>query len=739
MLKPGTVFDERFVIDSFLGVGGQGEVYKAKDQTLNRDVALKLMRASVVLSDKDRARFYREAQIIGQLQHQYILRCYHVGLAAETVYCCLEFADAPELASILASQTLAWTRSVQICAQVCEGMTYAHSKGVLHRDLTPNNILVFQDRVKIIDFGLAACSSAQQSLTDDGHILGTPHYISPEQWQGAAADERSDIYALGCILYHCLAGEVPFSGSTALAIGAEHVRSTFPPLKLPNVPGAVQQTLNVILQRALHKSRDKRYHRMSQFLTDLNKLQNQQTPVSVKPIRSQAMVAGSIIIAVALPAIVIATMKNPIVKSSSMTSGKIKQSDSQNSLTASDVRQTGLPLQDPLLYARDAAACDSRGDRQGAERSAVRSLNMLATAFPQTGRYSEEPSSAALESLRILKTCRLLSPQCIVAALPLAGRNGLSNEVRSLAMLAIQHEGNLEVEHSAYERIANAFSKDKPLTDKLFRRYAAAASSIGPEDPRFGAACVTAAELARINGDNITEFKFNSRLDPTNSHAELYKNYVQVAQFRLGQAALSLGKATQAESHFRKAASANLDIPAPSVHAAVIQLRRAECLRLMGKKDEAIAIVDHLLAKNMCNTNEKKYAIRLLLALKPNAAFILIGQNMDDDVFAALGEEVEHQFRAKHYRQAIEIATIVAALAATTTSSQQNQIQARIFMCQALMLLGEKEEGTKVTRNLLNEIQTGYKLVPVDFRRERFRFTAGLIGGPGNAQTVSFW
>lgn len=290
LLAVGTVFDGRYVIDSYVGVGGQAHVYKACDQRLQRVVALKLLRPDITLKTEDLGRFYREAKVICQLDHPSILRCYHMGVARKQIYICLEYLEAPDLARALISEKLPWRRALEVCGQICEGMAFAHGKGVLHRDLTPRNILLFEDRVKIIDFGLAAVSAmADQKLTPTGNAVGTPHYISPEVWRGKPADARSEVYAVGCVLYQCLTGEVPFSGSTDLAIGYEHDNRSIPTVELEGVAPESVRGLNAVLRKALAKDPRNRYQSMQELRDDIYELQNDRAPHAVAPARSRAV------------------------------------------------------------------------------------------------------------------------------------------------------------------------------------------------------------------------------------------------------------------------------------------------------------------------------------------------------------------------------------------------------------------------------------------------------------------
>ena len=246
----------RYEVLERLGKGAFGEVYKAHDTLLNRVVAVKRIRMDQ-LTDSDhadelRARFLREAQVSAQLQHPGIVAVYDIISLQDTSYIIMEFVEGKTLAQTLASKKrLRLSEAVHLLSQIADALHYAHQQKVVHRDVKPANILVTPAGVaKIADFGIAK-AEATADLTAAGAILGTPDYMSPEQARGSAADGRSDLFSLGCILYECLAGKTPFAagnltGVLLRIIHEEPVPIDFDARKLP-------RELQPVLEQALSK------------------------------------------------------------------------------------------------------------------------------------------------------------------------------------------------------------------------------------------------------------------------------------------------------------------------------------------------------------------------------------------------------------------------------------------------------------------------------------------------------
>src|SRR5437660_1205100 len=227
-LGPGTRLGP-YEIVSALGAGGMGEVYRARDTKLGRDVALKVIPDTFALDPDRRARFQREAQVLASLNHPHIAAIYGLEDSGETHALVLELVEGETLADRIARGAILLDEALPIARQICEALDAAHEQGIVHRDLKPANIKVTPDGVvKVLDFGLAKLAERSGAPTSDlslsptitspammtgvGMLLGTAAYMSPEQAKGRPADKRSDIWAFGCVLYEMLTGKRAFGG-----------------------------------------------------------------------------------------------------------------------------------------------------------------------------------------------------------------------------------------------------------------------------------------------------------------------------------------------------------------------------------------------------------------------------------------------------------------------------------------------------------------------------------------------
>lgn len=262
-LAPGTRLGH-YEITSQLGVGGMGEVYSAQDLLLGRKVAIKILGERTADDTHALRRFENEARAVATLSHPNILVIHDFGVENGLSYAVMELLDGETLRSRIARSPLSWQKAVEIAISIAEGLAAAHSKGLIHRDLKPENIFLTSDgQVKILDFGLARLKPqvtekdlreavTVSKLTESGVILGTVPYLSPEQVRGETADERSDIFSFGCVLYEMIAGSRPFSGTTPSETMAAILRDD--PPSLAEAP----LELNRILDHCLQKKREAR-------------------------------------------------------------------------------------------------------------------------------------------------------------------------------------------------------------------------------------------------------------------------------------------------------------------------------------------------------------------------------------------------------------------------------------------------------------------------------------------------
>src|SRR5262245_14729436 len=202
-----------------VGRGGMGMIYKAHDPMLDRLVALKVISSEIEVTDELRARFYREAQACARLSHPNIVTVYDMGEDAGRLFIVMEFLEGEELRqSINQRKSMALEDKLSVMLQVCDGLHYAHLKGIVHRDVKPGNVFVLRSgQVKILDFGIAQIANTDRGLTRTGLIMGTLRYIAPEQVRGRA-DHRSDIFSVGAVFYELLSFRPPFTGEDPMRL-----------------------------------------------------------------------------------------------------------------------------------------------------------------------------------------------------------------------------------------------------------------------------------------------------------------------------------------------------------------------------------------------------------------------------------------------------------------------------------------------------------------------------------------
>lgn len=271
-------FGGRYEIIERIGSGGMAIVYKAKDALLNRIVTIKVLREQFVADEDFVRRFRREAQSAASLSHPNIVSIYDVGKDGETEYIVMEYIEGKNLKELIRDYApISSEQTLNLGIQIAEAIRHAHEHHIIHRDIKPHNILVTSDgRVKVTDFGIARAVSAA-TMTHTGDIVGSVHYLSPEQAKGIQTNEQSDVYSLGIILYELLTGKVPYDGETPIAIALKHLQEeAVPPTKLNP---RVSQALENLVLRAIAKSPEQRYATAKDLLQDLRNVQAGQ-PVS---------------------------------------------------------------------------------------------------------------------------------------------------------------------------------------------------------------------------------------------------------------------------------------------------------------------------------------------------------------------------------------------------------------------------------------------------------------------------
>ena len=273
----GTLLDGKYRIDSFLSAGGMGSVYRALHVMLDKTIAVKVIRNELVTSDEVVARFQREARAASNLHHPNIVSVYDLGQTSDgTLYIAMEFIDGPSLKEVIRRNgPLTPWESIDILRQVASALSSAHQKQIVHRDLKSDNLMLQSEGgrkiVKLVDFGIAKTFDETTQLTAAGYLLGTPHYMSPEQAAGKPVDHRADLYSLGVIFYEMITGEVPF-GDGALTSVLVRLATEVPPAPSARRPDArVSPALDAVAMRCLEKDPDRRFQSADEFADALER------------------------------------------------------------------------------------------------------------------------------------------------------------------------------------------------------------------------------------------------------------------------------------------------------------------------------------------------------------------------------------------------------------------------------------------------------------------------------------
>lgn len=266
----GRLLDGRYEILEEIGRGGMAVVYRARCHRLNRYVAVKILKEELSRDEDFRRRFYAESQAVAMLSHPNIVAVYDVNHSNDIDYIVMELIDGLTLKQYMQQRgALSWREALHFATQIAKALEHAHSRGIIHRDIKPHNIMILKDgSVKVADFGIARLNSSQNTLTREA--LGSVHYISPEQAKGAQVDARSDLYSLGVVMYEMLTGKPPYDGESPVAIAIQHINATpVPPRQLnPSIPLGLQQ----ITLHAMCSDLSARYASATAMIEDLEAL-----------------------------------------------------------------------------------------------------------------------------------------------------------------------------------------------------------------------------------------------------------------------------------------------------------------------------------------------------------------------------------------------------------------------------------------------------------------------------------
>ncbi len=275
----GTMLDDRYEILEVIGAGGMAVVYKAMCHRLNRYVAVKILRDELANDEEFRKRFQTEAQAVAMLSHPNIVSVYDVSHSDGVEYIVMELIEGVTLMQYMKKKgALGWKEALHFAVQISKALEHAHEKGIVHRDIKPQNIMILKDgTIKVADFGIAALESAQEKKSDQ--TVGSVHYIAPEQARGEQPDPRSDIYSLGVVMYEMLTGKMPYDGDTAEQVAMKHITGhPVPPQELnPDIP----EELAAITLKAMNSDINARYQSASELLRDLEDFRKQQAAANL--------------------------------------------------------------------------------------------------------------------------------------------------------------------------------------------------------------------------------------------------------------------------------------------------------------------------------------------------------------------------------------------------------------------------------------------------------------------------
>ena len=269
----GRLLDNRYEIQEVIGVGGMAVVYRARCHRLNRLVAIKILKDEFSKDEEFRRRFHAEGQAVAMLSHPNIVSVYDVSTTDEADYIVMELIDGISLKQYMEKKgVLNWKETLHFAIQISKALEHAHSRGIVHRDIKPHNVMVLKNgSVKVADFGIARVMSKSNTLTKEA--LGSVHYISPEQAKGGRVDNRSDIYSLGTVMYEMMTGRPPYDGESPVAVAIQHINggARMPSILNPNIPGGLEQ----IIMKAMAHDPAARYATATAMLYDMDEFRKQ--------------------------------------------------------------------------------------------------------------------------------------------------------------------------------------------------------------------------------------------------------------------------------------------------------------------------------------------------------------------------------------------------------------------------------------------------------------------------------
>ena len=263
----GRLLDERYEILEVLGTGGMAVVYKARCHRLNRLVAIKILKDEYARDEEFRRRFHAEGEAVAMLSHPNIVQVYDVSSTENANFIVMELIDGISLKQYMEKKgVLNWRETLHFAMQIAKGLEHAHSRGIVHRDIKPHNVMVLKNgSVKVMDFGIARVMNKSNTLTKEA--LGSVHYISPEQAKGGYTDNRSDLYSLSVVMYEMMTGRPPYDGESAVAVAIQHINggAAMPSSLNPNIPTGLEE----IIMKGMALDVKDRYTSATEMLQDM--------------------------------------------------------------------------------------------------------------------------------------------------------------------------------------------------------------------------------------------------------------------------------------------------------------------------------------------------------------------------------------------------------------------------------------------------------------------------------------